>query len=297
MAKEKKTLIIGDVHCKTDTIVPIVDAAIQKYGVEKVIFVGDYFDEWNIDDNGIYEAIDALIEWRDKKADEGIEVVFLAGNHDYAYIDFMALCTGHHFDAEPFAFKRLTEFMDIQLAEVVGGKYLLTHAGVTETYRSEILSDSHTIEEICDALNEQLDDVIKKAKKMVDQGLVPGGVMSHTTLLSSLGRCGFERGGTASFSGPLWCGFNELQDDPIFGISQITGHTPTKTVVSLLSSDDIGNETRLIWCDTFTVAPDMSPMGDFSFLFWDGEETLSIVYPYKKDGEYHFTTMDAENWD
>lgn len=39
------TLIIGDIHCKSKFILPRIDQAIDAYGVNKVVFVGDYFDE------------------------------------------------------------------------------------------------------------------------------------------------------------------------------------------------------------------------------------------------------------
>lgn len=276
MANSKTTLIIGDVHCKTEMVLPLVDLAISKYKVEKVVFVGDYFDEWNVTAETIYDEINKLIEWRNNKIDNGVEIVLLMGNHDYAYIDPFSSCSGHHFDAEPFAFRRLTEYMDIQAADVVGDKYLVTHAGVSSLYADEFLKGLNTPQEIADELNNKLDIAIDLAKKIKNGGLSRNDF--PPMLLGTLGWCGSERGGRDKFSGPFWCGYNELNNNKLPKVSQIVGHTPTKTIISTLVNDDDSDAYAIYWCDTFTVAPNMKPMGDKSFLLLD-DDILNIVIP------------------
>lgn len=39
-----KTLLIGDLHLKSQLILPIVDRIIQTYNIKRVIFLGDYVD-------------------------------------------------------------------------------------------------------------------------------------------------------------------------------------------------------------------------------------------------------------
>ena len=39
-----KTLLIGDLHLKSQLILPIVDRIIQTHNIKRVIFLGDYVD-------------------------------------------------------------------------------------------------------------------------------------------------------------------------------------------------------------------------------------------------------------
>ncbi len=39
-----KTLLIGDLHLKSQLILPIVDKIIQTHNIKRIIFLGDYVD-------------------------------------------------------------------------------------------------------------------------------------------------------------------------------------------------------------------------------------------------------------
>lgn len=123
--------------------------------------------------------------------------------------------------------------MDMRVADVVGNLYLVTHAGVSSLFHEKFLKGTSTPEEIATNLNDKFNIVIDIAKELNDKGLdmFSGGELSP---LSPISLCGGERGGSAEFSGPLWCGYRELNKYKLPGISQIVGHTPTKTVISTL---------------------------------------------------------------
>lgn len=119
-----KTLIIPDIHLKTH-ILEEAEKIIQTYHIEKIVFVGDYFDDWNCQYNSkLYkDTCQALINF-DKK----YNCVFLLGNHDVPYI------TGnlHHYSTGfPETINQITKTLqqlNVQLAYQQDG-ILITHAG------------------------------------------------------------------------------------------------------------------------------------------------------------------------
>ena len=85
----KTTLFIGDLHLQASLILPLVEKNIEKYNVERVIFMGDYVDQWNqCDNSGLYlKELTLLNEFREKLIKESkVEPVFLIGNHDMSYL-------------------------------------------------------------------------------------------------------------------------------------------------------------------------------------------------------------------
>ena len=85
----KTTLFVGDLHLQAKLILPWVEKAIEKHNVERVIFMGDYVDQWNQNDNDqLYiDGLTLLNKFRKKLIKEGkVEPVFLIGNHDMPYL-------------------------------------------------------------------------------------------------------------------------------------------------------------------------------------------------------------------
>lgn len=81
-SNERKTLVVGDIHLKEELILGRVDAAISQLGIERIVFCGDYVDEWNSNDLTMSDAIDALSYWIRSKRKRGIQVGLVLGNHD-----------------------------------------------------------------------------------------------------------------------------------------------------------------------------------------------------------------------
>ena len=81
-----KTLVIGDMHLKEDLILSRVDQAIKKLNVNRVVFCGDYVDEWHSNRSIMLDAIDDFLTWIDGKRKHGFDVDFVLGNHDMQYL-------------------------------------------------------------------------------------------------------------------------------------------------------------------------------------------------------------------
>ena len=72
-----KTIVIGDVHGRS-----LWKQIVNQENADRVIFIGDYFDSFDIKcENQITNFLD-IIEY---KKSSGKEVIMLVGNHDHHY--------------------------------------------------------------------------------------------------------------------------------------------------------------------------------------------------------------------
>jgi len=78
----KKIIVIGDIHGRN-----IWEDIVNTTTADKYIFIGDYFDSYNIiSRNKIIDNFKKIIELKDSRPDD---VVLLIGNHDYHYMPFV----------------------------------------------------------------------------------------------------------------------------------------------------------------------------------------------------------------
>lgn len=128
-----RVLAIGDIHTKNDILLK-VSAIAHKY--DKVVFIGDYVDDWGKPAISSLIALKMLMEM-DKK-NKG-KFIFLMGNHDYTYIsDKKGISSGFN-----YSFDRLInsgiheEVLDFMksfkyMYMIDGVNY--SHAGITKTW-------------------------------------------------------------------------------------------------------------------------------------------------------------------
>lgn len=131
-----RTLIIPDIHLKTEKILTRARQIIQENDIKKVVLLGDYFDDWNqTDNNKLYEKTvkDLLLFNLD------YDCTFLLGNHDIPYI------TGdlrHYSNTDPKIVNKIKltlECLHPQIATVVNG-HLVSHAGFTKDPKKQDLT-------------------------------------------------------------------------------------------------------------------------------------------------------------
>lgn len=243
-----KSLIVGDMHCKQGMILPLVDAAAEGHGVSRIVFLGDYADEWNSTACDVVEGIDIQLEWANRISSRGVEVIFLLGNHDFEYL-LGEGCSGTHLEAMA-DIKEALGRIDMRVAADVDG-YLVTHAGLTQGWRSEYAPKCSDARDIAARLNE----------------LYLGGSYYDWRKLAA---CGPSRGGH-EIPSPLWADKRDLEADAALGIRQIAGHTPVKTCGRLRRRDVD------VWlCDTFSLTSKMCPIGDGSMLLIEDGDGLRI---------------------
>lgn len=121
-----KTLIIPDIHLKTDKILDHARSILEKdKEIKQVIFLGDYFDDWGLDNSysDYKKTITDLFEF-------SLEYPchFLIGNHDVPYLTG----TLRHYSCKlPEVVEEANIFLHAikpQVAILCNG-YLLSHAG------------------------------------------------------------------------------------------------------------------------------------------------------------------------
>jgi hypothetical protein len=145
----KKVIITGDIHGR-DTWKKIVEGNSDS---DLFIFVGDYFDSFDIDVMTQIHNFREIIEFKNENPEK---VVTLIGNHDFHYT---RACIGSY-----TGFNHNTYYnMHIDLGDLIKDgtlkiahqieNFLFTHAGVTKTFCEEWNIDT---ENLVDSLNDHL---------------------------------------------------------------------------------------------------------------------------------------------
>lgn len=243
----KTTLFVGDLHLQASLILPLVEKNIEKYNVERVIFMGDYVDQWNQNDNDqLYiDELTLLNKFRKKLIKEGkVEPVFLIGNHDMPYLigipEYYSVYNRQVFDKVHDLLLRLQP----QIAYDVDDDFVASHAGYVQTLAWEI-----PLWHFKPWLYSYIDESIKLQKQV--------------------GR----RGGFDTYGSMLWEDFGERLWRA--GMKyQIVGHTPQKTITDL--REDITCEANCICVDTFSLNQFYNPIGDGSMLLYK-DDTFEVI--------------------
>lgn len=245
----KTTLFVGDLHLQAKLILPLVEKVIEKHNVERVIFMGDYVDQWNQNDNSqLYiDELTLLNEFREKLIKEGkVEPVFLIGNHDMPYLinipEYYSVYNRQTFSKVHDLLLRLQP----QIAYEVDEDFVASHAG----YDGEAI---YTIPEwhFKPWLYGYIDESIKLQKQV-----------------------GY-RGGLGTNGSVLWADFDNF--DHLYIKYQVVGHTPKQTLVG--KRGPLMNPGNVICVDTFSLNQFYNPIGDGSMLLYKDNNFEVIKNP------------------
>ena len=249
-----KVLFCGDIHNKAKRILPLVDAVIAQQGINRVVFLGDYVDEFNEGSKRIIESTLFLADWVNARRAEGLTVNVLAGNHDLPYVVVYqdqgyyqvrdSVAVPHHSSAHYKLRDTMREMIDSVAVYINyrGGGVIASHAGFVESWSSKLGYDS-------------LEDLVNKTNNLYKQDY-----------LYMLSWAGPERGGS-DLPSPCWAGVHELIRGAVHGVTQVVGHTPQPGITQRRSvaGDD------LWFCDTHSWISEVQ-RGDGSMLMLDTEE-------------------------
>lgn len=243
-----KALFIGDVH-NHSYMFKDIERLDKEYKFDRIIFLGDYVDDWLTDNHNSLETLNTLFKLKEKEPDK---YTMLIGNHELSYLGFP--CSGHHRELEDLVEQKLKEnihnleyYTEIELGNKT---FVCSHAGFTNDY-------------ICQVL-----DMYGEWKPVLDD-------LQKTKLqnLAYLRYCSRARGGMDSCSSFVWTDRRELMycPDNLIIPYQIVGHTPASTVGSYISESE-----ELYFVDTHSTYRNGEPYGDKSYLMYDKE--FKIVY-------------------
>ena len=182
-------LILGDTHGRINW-----KAMIAKYPTDKIVFIGDYFDSFDIPGIDQLANFKDIIALKDSRPDD---VTLLIGNHDYHYMEGS---NERYSGFQTWTCYNITQLLldnrdKLQFAHSVG-RWLLTHAGVTKKW--------------CFNNNVDLNNVVESINQLE---------------LSAFRFVGQDTYGDSSISGPLWVRPRSLYLNRIDGWIQAVGHT------------------------------------------------------------------------
>lgn len=128
-----KTIVLGDTHGRSNW-----KLAIHQDKPDRVIFIGDYFDSFDISGVEQIDNFKQIIKY--KEDNPQVEVVLLIGNHDHHYFPEVGY-TGTSGYQSTMA-SSITQVIDenrqhLKMAYEFG-EYLFTHAGVSPVFMDQV---------------------------------------------------------------------------------------------------------------------------------------------------------------
>jgi len=143
-----KCVVIGDLHG-----LGTWESILNNENPSKVVFLGDYFDSFDIDINQQIENFNNIFVWKNSHPD--VEVVTLIGNHDIHYFHYIndASTSGFKYAHKFLISHLLSEHSNELKVAHQDGKWLFTHAGVSLDFL-KIFIPNWNVETLSDDLNE-----------------------------------------------------------------------------------------------------------------------------------------------
>ena len=146
-----KTLCIGDLHGRSDWKLAIY----QEEHINRVIFMGDYFDSFSISGVEQIDNFKQIIKYKENNPQ--VEVIMLIGNHCHHYFPEVGYTGTSGY--QPRIAPSITQVIDenrhhLQMAYGFG-EFLFTHAGVSPVFMDQVFGkDDWSKESVVVDLNE-----------------------------------------------------------------------------------------------------------------------------------------------
>ena len=174
------TLIIGDIHGRTNWK-QMVEA---HPGAEHIIFIGDYFDSFDISGVEQLYNFNEIIRF---KEESDKNVVMIIGNHDHHYLSVGETYSGYQprmqWDFND-ALKKNMHHLQIAYQQ---GEYVFSHAGISPVWMDDIFYTQLKMTWSKETMIDQLNEVYKARPNLFN--------FSHK---------GWDPSGDSVDQGPLW---------------------------------------------------------------------------------------------
>lgn len=145
-----KTAIIGDIHGRS-----VWKLIVEIEKPDRVIFIGDYFDSYDIPGIDQIHNFKKIIEYKEKNE---CETILLIGNHDYHYFPEIGNTgtSGYQTTLAPSITQVIDENRHHLKMAYQMDEFLFTHAGVSSKFMDSVFGDEFgwKIENIAMDLNE-----------------------------------------------------------------------------------------------------------------------------------------------
>jgi hypothetical protein len=236
-----KYVTIGDVHghnnwknavYKLDDDTRELGDCLLDFTIDKVIFVGDYVDDWKLTNTEILNNLKEIIQL---KKDYPDNVILLMGNHDVAYLHHDEKITGHRAEMGTDLYQIFHENRELfQLAYQVND-VIWTHAGIHRGWWK-----FYALPVIEGYAGTRFNEFLGDCKNVADYLN-----LMYNFNYDPIFMCGKARGGTHNVGGPLWADKYETYHKPLDGYHQIVGHTRVNRVLEF----DFPKNTKMTYVD------------------------------------------------
>jgi hypothetical protein len=178
-------IVCGDIHGLVGHVRDLLQDKDQA-----TVFVSDFVDSFdkNIDEQ--IECVDLVLEAIETRDN----VTALIANHEYGYLNNRYACSGYEHKTQQEINKRKARILRNFRWYVIVDDFLVTHAGVSESWLPE------------------KDMNFQEIVKYLDEAPI-----------ENLAQIGYTRGGLFPVGGILWCDTEEFK--PVPGIKQVFGHS------------------------------------------------------------------------
>lgn len=203
-------------------------------GVDKVIFLGDYVDDWELKNEVIYNNLIEIINLKKKYPDN---VILLWGNHDVAYLRDEWV-SGHRPEMKADLVEIFRKNLKLFQLAYQQDNIIWTHAGIHKgwwKYYAEPALEG------------------KKETRFAPFVVLCENIADKLNLMmefnyENIFMVGLCRGGIDKVGGPLWADKREIYDNPLPNFEQIVGHNPVKKPMKY----EKNNRTSITFCDCLT---------------------------------------------
>ena len=260
------SLIIPDIHLKHE----VAEKIIRHVGADEIIFLGDYFDDFNDTPQMVRETSEWLVESTSKP-----NRIHLFGNHE----------VGYAFGYKYFKCRGYTQWKHMLISDIVpqsvwnklkfyhflDNRWLLSHAGLHSlNVPDDIKAMNKNRVGFIQAISDWLDVEIQKGMRCAAN--------NTCSWIFNAGRC---RGGTQRVGGLIWCDY-EAEFYPVKGINQIVGHTPDRygvpkwcvsnkeNSVSKIKYSEFSPTIEVLDDPDLSVNIDLDVVGNMHYGIWDG---------------------------
>lgn len=218
-----KTAVLGDTHGRN---------LWKQVNVDQIIFLGDYFDSFDIGFSDQINNFYDIIEYKKHRKDE---VILLLGNHDYHYMPWSDQRYSGYQDKYDViirdAFGDNIEYFQVGYEiDHPYSKFLFTHAGVTKTWWKNTTDEAFSVELLNDFL--------------IHRPTVFGFQYNKNKL------SGTNAYGNNIFQGPLWVRPDSLVKDGLEKYTHIVGHTPYDSITvveNFIFTDTMASKKYLLF--------------------------------------------------
>lgn len=263
-----KILFIGDIHTKQNIVKRVEELLNEDKEIEKVVFVGDYVDDWKTNYLDNINILNTMFNLKRKYKDK---IELLWGNHEHSYFGYA--CSGHKYLDDDFP-KLLSDNLDLFNIIYKTDDFICSHAGITENWFTAI-KEKYNIKDD----NEMLDKINELFHK------------EDKNMLELLSVASVSSGGYSDFASPLWSRPSDHTYSPInLGRDQIVGHTPNELELKYRTKNVIvdGLEIldRIVYIDTFSTYPvTLEPIGKEEILIFNNEDKVYLSKSLLTDKE------------